>query len=161
MSGTPPAYDPTLYQGVAPYYTRGRPSYSHALPALLARQLHLDGTGCLLDVGCGPGFLTLQLAPLFARAVGVDPDPEMLAEAVHRAADHVGDTVHWVRALAEALPVRVSGGVRMVTFGTSFHWMDRARIAELVYDLLEPGGALALIEHEVQDRPVPAGPPYP
>jgi hypothetical protein len=31
-------------------------------------------------------------------------------------------------------------------------------VAEVVYDLLEPGGALALIVHTVQGRPVPASP---
>lgn len=160
MSGAP-GYDPTLYQGAAPYYARARPTYSHTLPALLAQELCLDGTGCLLDVGCGPGFLTLALAPLLALAVGLDPDAEMLAEAGHRAADHAGGTLAWVQARAEALPIRVPGGVKLVTFGTSFHWTDRARVAEAVYDLLAPGGALALIEHQVQGRPVPAGPPYP
>jgi len=36
------------------------------------------GHGRLLDVGCGPGSLTLLLAPLFDQAVGLDPDPDML-----------------------------------------------------------------------------------
>ncbi len=160
MSGAT-VFDQTLYQGAAAYYSRGRPTYSRMLPALLAQELRLDGTGCLLDVGCGPGFLTLALAPLFARAVGLDPDHEMLAEAGRRAANHEGGTLAWVQARAEELPIRVPGGVKLVTFGTSFHWTDRARVAEVVYDVLAPGGALALIEHQVQGRPVPAGPPYP
>jgi hypothetical protein len=45
-----------------------------------------------------------------------------------------------------------------VTFGQSFHWTDEARVAEAVYDLLEPGGALALIVHTVAGRPAPASP---
>ena len=40
----------------------------------LAEILALDGRGRLLDVGCGPGVLTLVLSPFFAEAVGVDPD---------------------------------------------------------------------------------------
>jgi len=42
-----------------------------------------------------------------------------------------------------------------VTFGQSFHWTDEQRVAETVYDLLEPGGALALIVHTVAGRPRP------
>jgi SAM-dependent methyltransferase len=36
-------------------------------------------------VGCGPGPLTLLLAPLFAEAVGVDADGGMVAEAARSA----------------------------------------------------------------------------
>jgi hypothetical protein len=46
----------------------------------------------------------------------------------------------------------------VVTFGQSFHWTDEARVAEAVYDMLEPRGALALIVHTVEGRPVPASP---
>jgi hypothetical protein len=48
--------------------------------------------------------------------------------------------------------------VRLVTFGQSFHWTDEARIAEAVYDMLQPGGALALIFHTVEGRPAPRSP---
>ncbi|MBV8162182.1 MAG: hypothetical protein JO265_14780 [Acidimicrobiia bacterium] len=45
-----------------------------------------------------------------------------------------------------------------MTFGQSFHWTDEQSVAEAVYDLLEPGGALALIVHTVDGRPRPASP---
>jgi hypothetical protein len=48
-----------------------------------------------------------------------------------------------------------------VTFGQSFHWTDEQRVAESVYDMLEPGGALALIVHTVTGRPRPPGPGVP
>jgi hypothetical protein len=35
----------------------------------------------------------------------------------------------------------------MGTFGQSFHWTDEQPVAEAVYDMLEPGGALAIIVH--------------
>jgi hypothetical protein len=34
-------------------------------------------------------------------------------------------------------------------------------VAEALYDMLEPGGALALIVHTVEDRPRPPGPGHP
>lgn len=61
-------WDPSLYAGSAAYYARGRVPYPPELATLLAAELGLDGSGRLLDVGCGPGSLTLLLAPLFAAA---------------------------------------------------------------------------------------------
>ena len=34
------------------------------------------------------------------------------------------------------------GPYRLVTFGQSFYWTDEVRVAEAVYDMVEPGGAL-------------------
>jgi SAM-dependent methyltransferase len=154
-------YDPTIYRGSAPYYAPGRPPYSRALVATLAAEVGLDGSGRLLDVGCGPGILAVALAGQFAEAVGVDPDAEMLAEGARRAAEAGLDNIRWVCALAEDLPALDLGTFRLVTFGQSFHWTDRERVAEAVYALLEPGGALALIGHAHADRPRPSGPGHP
>lgn len=53
------------------------------------------------------------------------------------------------------------GTYRVITFGQSFHWTDEARVAEVVYDMLEPGGTLALIVHTVESRPEPPNPGAP
>ncbi len=47
------------------------------------------------------------------------------------------------------------GLYRLVTFGQSFHWTNEQHVAETVYDMLEPGGALALFVHTVTGRPRP------
>jgi SAM-dependent methyltransferase len=154
-------YDPTIYAGAAPHYRPGRPPYSPQLEAVLAEELGLDGSGRLLDGGCGPGILTVRLANLFEEAVGLDPDPAMLAEG-RRVADERGITnVRWVRARAEELPGAAPGPYRMVAFGQSLHWTDEARVAEAVYDMLEPDGAMAMIVHTVEGRPVPPNPGAP
>jgi len=44
----------------------------------LRTALQLDGSGRLLDVGCGPGSLTLLLAPMFGEATEVDADPGLV-----------------------------------------------------------------------------------
>jgi SAM-dependent methyltransferase len=151
-------YDPTIYQGAAPDYRRGRPPYSPQLEAVLTKELGLNGSGRLLDAGCGPGILTLRLAGLFEEAVGLDPDPLMLAEGRRVARERAITNIRWVQALAEDLPGAAPGPYRLATFGQSYHWTDEASVAETVYDLLEPGGALALIVHTVEGRPAPPSP---
>jgi SAM-dependent methyltransferase len=155
------SYDPTIYHGAAAHYRPGRPPYSPQLEAVLAEELDLDGTGRLLDGGCGPGILTVRLAHLFQEAVGLDPDPAMLAEGRRAALDRGIVNIRWVQAQAEELPGAAPGPYRLVTFGQSFHWTEEVRVAEVVYDLLEPGGALALIVHTVEDRSVPPNPGQP
>jgi SAM-dependent methyltransferase len=144
MTPLPPEgwqWDETLYLGSAPYYVRGRPPYAPGLADALRRILALDGQGRLLDVGCGPGVVTLPLAHCFTAAVGLDPDPGMLAEGARRAADAGVGNITWVRARGEDLPAGL-GCFRVAIFAQSFHWMDRDRVAAIVLEMLEPGGAL-------------------
>ncbi len=160
MAGHPP-YDPTLYKGSAAYYLRGRPPYSRALRRTLTEECGLDGEGRLLDVGCGPGVLAVEIAPLVGEAVGLDPDADMLAEAARYAEREGVENVRWVQGLAEQIPALELDRFRLVTFGQSFHRTDRERVAEAVYDLLEPGGSIALVAHTIDGRPEPPGPGQP
>ena len=125
------------------------------------RETGLDGKGRLLDAGCGPGVLTVRLAHLFEQAVGLDPDAAMLAEGRRAAAEKKAMNIRWVQGLAEDLPAVAPGPYQLVTFGQSFHWTDEQRVAETVFDMLEPGGALALIVHTVTGRPRPPDPGVP
>jgi SAM-dependent methyltransferase len=148
-------WDETLYLGSAPYYARGRLPYAPRLAERLARALALDGRGRLIDIGCGPGVVTLQLADHFEEAVGGDPDLGMLAQARRRALEAGVGNVRWVRARGEDLPAGL-GMFRVVTFAQSFHWMDRDRVARIVCGVLEPGGAVVQVS-DVKD--VPEAPP--
>jgi SAM-dependent methyltransferase len=150
-------YDPTQYRGAAPYYLRGRPSYSAELPTVLADELGLDGTGQLVDVGSGPGTIGVQLARLVGHVTLVEPDPDMLRQARAHAAAAGLTSVDFVQATAEDLAGLALGPVRTVTFGQSFHRTNRLVVAETVYQLLEPGGSLVLITHD-PTRPAPPAP---
>lgn len=134
-------WDPTLYAGSAAYYARGRVPYPDDLAPLIARELGLDATQRLLDVGCGPGSATIPLAPYFGRAVGVDADPDMLTQAARLAGAAGVGNASWVLMCAEELPGGI-GEVDVVTFAQSFHWMDQPLVARAVRSMLRPGGAL-------------------
>jgi len=107
------------------------------------------------------GVLAVELAPLVGEAVGLDPDADMLAEAARYAEREGVANIRWVQGLAEQIAELDLGPLRLVTFGQSFHRTDRERVAEAVYDLLEPGGSVALVAHTVDDRPEPPGPGQP
>jgi SAM-dependent methyltransferase len=128
----------------------------------VARELSLDGTGRLLDVGCGPGVLELPLARLFRQVTALDPEPGMLAAGQRRCQQAGVANVRWLQGVAEDIAALNLGPQRAVTFGQSFHRVRQLEVAEAVYDLLVPGGSLILISHNAGDgRPRPAGPGHP
>jgi len=137
-------WDETLYTGAARYYPAGRMPYPEALARAIQSELGLDGTGMLLDVGCGPGSLTLLLAPMFAAATGADGSREMIEKARARAARLGVTNTGWLVVRAENIPAD-PGRFRAVTFAQSFHWLNRPRVAWLVRQVLEPGGACVVV----------------
>ena len=150
-------WDPSLYSGSAAYYARGRVAYPDALAEAFTAELDLDGSGRLLDVGCGPGSLTLLLAGRFEEVVGLDADPDMLAEAARLAAEAGIRSCRWLNRRAEELPAGL-GGFRLITFAQSFHWLDRPRVAAAVHGMLAAGGACAHVHATTHQGAVAEGP---
>lgn len=133
-----------LFAGTAAYYARFRPAYPPALLDDLAADCGLDGTGCLLDLGCGTGQLAIGLRPRFASVVGLDASEEMLDEARRQARAAGVDGIDWVAAPAEAVTPDL-GRFRLVTIGRAFHWMHQVEVLRRCQAVLEPGSALAIL----------------
>lgn len=98
----------------------------------------------LLDIACGPGSLTLELAPHVARATGLDITPAMLEQA--RAAQLLRgiDNVEWVEGNGESLPFE-DGAFSLVTCSAAFHHFETpgAILAEMAR-VCRPGGRIAV-----------------
>lgn len=150
-------HDPAVYQGTAWYYSRFRPAYPAALVTILRDKFGLDGTGRLLDLGCGPGPVAIRLAHLFEQVVAMDPEPEMLAEGRACAERARVPNIQWIAGGSDDLSPAL-GTFRLVTMGNSFHWMDRARTLDALYDLVIDDGGLAVVGH---GAPLEAPPPTP
>jgi ubiquinone/menaquinone biosynthesis C-methylase UbiE len=143
MPDVPTPFD-RPFQGAAAYYARYRPPYPGALVALLRDTFHLDGSGRLLDLGCGPGSVSISLAHLFERVVAMDPEPDMLEEGAAQATAAGVANIDWVRASSRDLLPSL-GTFRLVTMGESFHWMDRSATLAALYDLVEFDGGVAIV----------------
>ncbi len=103
---------------------------------LVCTKLALQPGERILDVGCGEGTLTRQIAARGAIVVGVDSSPDMVAAAQARGLD--------ARAIdAEALPfVREFDAVFS---NAALHWLDdHATLFPRLLGLVAPGGVLAV-----------------
>jgi ubiquinone/menaquinone biosynthesis C-methylase UbiE len=132
------------FSSAVPYYVRYRPGYPPSLIAKLARKCALDGTGRLLDLGCGPGYLAIPLSAHFAEVVAMDPEPAML-EAARDGAARAGARVSFIEGSSRDLGPHL-GSFRMVTIGRALAWMERDETMARLDALIAPGGRLVVIE---------------
>jgi ubiquinone/menaquinone biosynthesis C-methylase UbiE len=134
------------FRSTASFYAKFRARYPAALLDEIARRCDLNGKGRLLDLGCGPAFIAIAMAPHFGEVVGMDPAPEMLEVAAREAAAaHV--PVKLIHGSSADLGKHL-GGFRMAAMGRSFHWMDRDATLIALDELIEPNGAVAVLgEH--------------
>ena len=135
-----------LYEGAAAYYARYRPGYPEEVLNTVRAAYHLDGTGRLLDLGCGTGQLAIPLHADFAEVVAVDVSPEMLAEGRRQGERADATNIRWLQMRAEDISPAL-GHFRLVTLGSSFHWMDQDEVLRRSHDLLVPPGGLALLSN--------------
>ena len=121
-------------------YARFRPTYPPALAAHLAGIA--PGRGRAVDVGCGSGQLTVQLAGQFAEVVGVDPSREQIGNAAPHA------RVSYLCAPAEELPL-ADGCADLVTAAQAAHWFDLPAFHAEARRLGAPGAIIALVSYGV------------
>lgn len=154
------------FEAGAEGYSRFRPSYPPALAAHLAeatrRSVSAAGTPsgesagagehgagsagtrvlCALDVGCGTGQLTRDLAAHLPRVIGADPSADQLSKA------SAHPRIDYVQAPAELLPA-ADASVHLVTAAQAAHWFDLPAFYAEVRRVAAPGALLALITYGV------------
>ncbi|MGE5072872.1 MAG: class I SAM-dependent methyltransferase, partial [Anaerolineae bacterium] len=114
----------------------------------LADEVH---THCIVDLGCGTGLLTRELATPGRRVIGIDPAAAMLAVA-HRYPG--AERVQWIEGDATALGspdadlLVMTGNVAQV-FLDDADWL---RNLSAIHTALRPGGTLAFESRNPEER---------
>ncbi|WP_079234813.1 trans-aconitate 2-methyltransferase [Halolamina sp. CBA1230] len=131
----------------AEQYAVYRPAYDDRAIEYLRERFALDGTGRLLDLGCGTGRLGVALAPHVGEIVGVDPNETMIEYARERAAVVDAENTDWRVGSDADLPEMADelAPLRLTVMGRAFHWMDQERTLDTLYEICETGGGVALL----------------
>ncbi|SEM96937.1 methyltransferase domain-containing protein [Halomonas caseinilytica] len=133
---------------VAHAFSRAAPHYASRATAQHAMGEHLlphlpDKAECLLDLGCGPGELTVRLARHYAdhqRIEGLDLAPGMLDEARRRHSE----PIRWVCGDASMLP-HTDASFDLVISNLAIQWCrDLDRVLGEIRRVLRPGGRALL-----------------
>jgi SAM-dependent methyltransferase len=151
MSSITP-FVPDRFRHAAAHYLLGRPAYSPALIRRVAQYAGLDGTQRLLDLGCGPGQLSLAFASWVAKAVAIDPEPAMLDVASQFGAG-IAPNIEYRRGSSYELDTTL-GTFHLAVIGRAFHWMDRDDTLARLDTILAAHGAIALFGTVHLDDPL-------
>ncbi len=121
-----PAWDPRRYQD--------QHSFVWQFGASLVELLQARSGERILDIGCGTGQLTAEIARSGAQLVGLDNSPEMLAEARRNFPELVFEQ-------ADAARFRFAEPFDAVFSNAALHWVkDHAAAAASIAGALRPGG---------------------
>ncbi|KAI6084072.1 S-adenosyl-L-methionine-dependent methyltransferase [Hypoxylon rubiginosum] len=131
-------------------YAAWRPGYSPKLFKIIID--HHTSTGgqlnTVVDVGCGTGQATQDLAPYFANTIGLDPSEGMIniaRSSVKSSTSPIRFEVSAAEALGTNLePPIADSSVDLLTAATAAHWFDMAGFWQNAARILKPGGTVAL-----------------
>jgi ubiquinone/menaquinone biosynthesis C-methylase UbiE len=141
-------------KGRAEHHARWAKMASRLSYAPLARKIMesvapLESGSTIVDLGTGPGILSIELHKLLpqAKIIGVDLSSDML-EIARKNADEAGMSNYETRlGKAEELPIE-SNSVNLVVTQSSFHeWDDPRKGLSEIFRVLKPGGSLVLKDY--------------
>ena len=125
-------------------YARFRPDYPEKLAQYLAEIA--PARHCAVDVGCGNGQLTVQLAANFDEVIGLDPSADQIASATAH------PRVRYVCAPAENIPLPTRSA-SLLTAAQAAHWFDLPAFYAQARQIATDGASIALISYGVLQLP--------
>lgn len=127
-------------------YARMTQSAGSGRPESFFEMLGVGPRDRVLDVACGPGLLTLDLAMRAASATGLDLTPAMLEEAREMQAKRGIDGVTWIHGDAAAMPF-ADELFTLVTCSAAFHHFAAPEtVLSEMTRVCAPGGRVAVMD---------------
>lgn len=125
--------------------------------AIAAEAAALCSQGEAIDLGCGPGYLVVEMAQRFPglHVTGVDLSPALLSTAEAFARDAgVGERAAFRQGDARQIPFPDASLDLVVSTLSLHHWSEPAAVLDEVARVLKPGGAFYIFDLR-RDMPLP------
>ncbi|KAI9481909.1 trans-aconitate methyltransferase 1 [Coemansia sp. RSA 989] len=135
-------------------YLALRPKYNEKLMNWIV-SYHSGPQNTAVDVACGPGTFTVDLAAKFKLSIGLDPSPSMIHSAQEHAQAQNISNVEFKQGFGESLPFE-SDSVDLITVMQGAHWFKIDQFLDEALRVLRPGGTLAMVGYdypEIADWP--------
>jgi SAM-dependent methyltransferase len=132
------------FDSAAGLYQQSRPDYPEALYDDLVLMTGIRPGDRLLEIGCATGKATIPLARRGFRVTCVEIGAALAAAARQNLADFRG--VEVIEGSFETWPPPAEGGFDLVFAATAWHWVDPAARYRRAWEVLRPGGHLAVWE---------------
>jgi ubiquinone/menaquinone biosynthesis C-methylase UbiE len=135
-----------MFKGTAWYYARYRANYPDVFFDMLKNKFNLSKNDRVLDLGCGTGQIAIPICKYVQEVVAMDPEPEMLAEGKIMAEKSRVSNIKWLEGgSADLIDMKCElGKFRLAVAGTAFHWMNREKTLDDLFEMLEDGGSIVI-----------------
>ncbi|VTS08212.1 class I SAM-dependent methyltransferase [Tuwongella immobilis] len=123
------------------------PAHSNAeTNAIVLETAGITNRDVVLDVACGPGLITCDVARRACWVVGVDLTPAMLAQAQTRQQQMRLDNLLWMQADGEQLPWCDASFSVVMTRYSFHHLLHPQRMLAEMMRVCQPGGRIVVID---------------
>ena len=129
-----------LFDGVAGRYDATRQSYPAEIVDAILTTAAIGQGAAVLEIGCGTGQLTRQLAGRGLHVTAIDIGPAMIGAARRNVPDPMAR--FQISAFEDFTGI---GPFDLIVSATAFHWVDPGVGLAKAARLLRPGGWLALL----------------
>jgi SAM-dependent methyltransferase len=134
------------------HYAKARRGFHPALySTVIDRHTTTGGKlGTVIDIGCGPGSATRQIAPYFTEAIGLDPSQSMIDTArALGGTTRSSEPIRYELSTAEGMGSNLSppiqpSSIDLITASNAAHWFDMPQFWASAARVLKPGGSVAL-----------------
>ncbi|KYQ90596.1 putative SAM dependent methyltransferase [Tieghemostelium lacteum] len=131
------------FGGVGDKYRDFRPSYPEELYDIIKKTAG-NQTKLAVDVGCGNGQATVELAKFFDKVIGIDPSEGQIKNAIKR------DNIEYLVSPAEEIKLPEKS-IDMITVAQAVHWFNLPLFYDLTKKLLKKDGHLVIFGYGLMD----------
>lgn len=140
-----------LFEGTARYYFKYRPHYPSEIYHDLIERFRLSNQSKILDLGSGPGIISIPMSEMGLSVIAIDPDVEMITEGLKIQKERGIIGILWGLGDDTTLELLNLPKVNLCIMGASFHWTNREELLKKLDNMIGDGGAVVVLSSGVTE----------